>query len=590
MKSVISFFLVSPPKFFKPNSFMKRIKLQLILTALTTFVGFANRVQNSDFTPNANNYCIPKFSNNLDYIKDVTTTGGFTNLNNTNTGAGTNGSGYSDYTSKQLVMVKGTNVSFNVNLEGKDYLSIWIDKNNDGIFNEPDEKVFNSLIDDTSHSGSLNTNTLTEGTYRLRLIAHYSISEVTPCSDASFGEAEDYTIVVHGTQPCLPVTALNKSDATLTSIKISWTAGGTETSWNVEYGVKGFTKGTGTNIVVNNPFVVITDLTAKTYYDVYVQADYGNDNKSTWTGPFPLYLDYCKPQGLTTSNKYYTSKFYTTGAATNLNYSATSGVGYVDQTSLPFSVKAGIPFKWSISASTGENFYFYIWVDWDNNGVFDEPAIYKSPTGYEVAPKNISYTVNQPVGTYRMRVTTAYMGGYSVGPCGTNTHGNYVDFNLVVTCPTTTPIGETIQNFTAGQTIADLDVDGDDLVWYSDENLTTNLPTTTKLVHNATYYVRSENGNCKSSVLAIKVEKEANRSNFDVFGFSYYPNPVNDILYFSSNQPIENVIVSNMLGQQINVSVSSDNKNLDLSNLQSGNYFVKVTIEGVSKAIKVVKR
>jgi len=45
-----------------------------------------------------------------------------------------------------------------------------------------------------------------------------------------------------------------------------------------------------------------------------------------------------------------------------------------------------------------------------------------------------------------------------------------------------------------------------------------------------------------------------------------------------------------MLGQQINVSVSSDNKNLDLSNLQSGNYFVKVTIEGVAKMIKVVKQ
>jgi len=69
-----------------------------------------------------------------------------------------------------------------------------------------------------------------------------------------------------------------------------------------------------------------------------------------------------------------------------------------------------------------------------------------------------------------------------------------------------------------------------------------------------------------------------------------YPNPVNDILYFSSNQPIENIIVTNMLGQQINVFVSSDKTSLDLSNLASGNYFVKVTIEGVAKMIKVVKR
>jgi len=71
---------------------------------------------------------------------------------------------------------------------------------------------------------------------------------------------------------------------------------------------------------------------------------------------------------------------------------------------------------------------------------------------------------------------------------------------------------------------------------------------------------------------------------------SFYPNPVNDILHFSSNQLIENVIVSNMLGQQINVSVSSDKTNLDMSNLAQGNYFVKITIEGVVKTIKIIKK
>jgi len=71
---------------------------------------------------------------------------------------------------------------------------------------------------------------------------------------------------------------------------------------------------------------------------------------------------------------------------------------------------------------------------------------------------------------------------------------------------------------------------------------------------------------------------------------SFYPNPVNNMLHFSSNQPIENVTISNMLGQQINVSVSSDKTSLDLSNLQSGNYFVKVTIDGVAKTIKIIKK
>jgi|GEM_PF-317731 len=153
-----------------------------------------------------------------------------------------------------------------------------------------------------------------------------------------------------------------------------------------------------------------------------------------------------------------------------------------------------------------------------------------------------------------------------------------------------TPTGEENQTFTAGQTLADLVVNGDNLVWYSDATYSNTLSLSEPLVNGATYYVRSENGDCQSEALAITVEEQASRTNFDVFGFKYYPNPVNDILYFSANQPIENVTISNMLGQEIKVNLSSDKTSVDLSNLPSGNYLVKVTIEGVAKTIKVVKR
>jgi len=80
-----------------------------------------------------------------------------------------------------------------------------------------------------------------------------------------------------------------------------------------------------------------------------------------------------------------------------------------------------------------------------------------------------------------------------------------------------------------------------------------------------------------------------NKPIFSQSNIKIYPNPVNDMLYFSTNTAIENVVVSNMLGQQINANVSSDKTTLDMSNLPSGNYFVKVTIEGVSKTIKIIK-
>jgi len=128
------------------------------------------------------------------------------------------------------------------------------------------------------------------------------------------------------------------------------------------------------------------------------------------------------------------------------------------------------------------------------------------------------------------------------------------------------------------------------LVWSSSSTFSDTLSDSEPLVNGTTYYVRSENGNCQSDVLAITVTLTVNVSDFDLFGFTYYPNPVNDVLHFSSNATIENVLVNNILGQQVNVSVSSDNKNLDMSNLPSGNYLVKITIEGVAKTIKLVKK
>jgi len=152
------------------------------------------------------------------------------------------------------------------------------------------------------------------------------------------------------------------------------------------------------------------------------------------------------------------------------------------------------------------------------------------------------------------------------------------------------PTGDANQTFNAGQTLADLNVNGSNLIWYSDNTYSNTLSLSEPLVDGATYYVVSEVGNCRSEALVITVEEQASRSDFDWFGFKYYPNPTSDILTFISNTPIEKVTISTMLGQEVNVNLSSDKTSVDLSNLPNGNYLVKVTIEGASKTIKVVKQ
>jgi len=67
-------------------------------------------------------------------------------------------------------------------------------------------------------------------------------------------------------------------------------------------------------------------------------------------------------------------------------------------------------------------------------------------------------------------------------------------------------------------------------------------------------------------------------------GFTYFPNPVKDVLTLESPRTIDNIEVFNVLGQRI-VAVDSQNtiQNIDLSNIQAGAYFVKVSIGDQTK-------
>lgn len=73
--------------------------------------------------------------------------------------------------------------------------------------------------------------------------------------------------------------------------------------------------------------------------------------------------------------------------------------------------------------------------------------------------------------------------------------------------------------------------------------------------------------------------------------FTYYPNPVKNTLTLNAQNTIEQVAMYNMLGQELlRVAPNSVDSNLDMSNLQTGTYFVKVTIANVTETIRVIKQ
>ena len=74
---------------------------------------------------------------------------------------------------------------------------------------------------------------------------------------------------------------------------------------------------------------------------------------------------------------------------------------------------------------------------------------------------------------------------------------------------------------------------------------------------------------------------------FDSVNFSYYPNPVTDVLNLSFNQEISDIKVMNLLGQEVMTeSLNSNQGKIDMSGLSKGTYLVKVATANQSKTIK----
>lgn len=95
---------------------------------------------------------------------------------------------------------------------------------------------------------------------------------------------------------CPAPSNLVSTDTTGTTADFSWISGGSS-AWVVEYGVVGFTLGTGTLLSASsNTNFSVTGLTAGTYYDVYVR-DYcaSFSDTSTNIGPVRV-LTTCAPQ------------------------------------------------------------------------------------------------------------------------------------------------------------------------------------------------------------------------------------------------------------------------------------------------------
>lgn len=158
-----------------------------------------------------------------------------------------------------------------------------------------------------------------------------------------------------------------------------------------------------------------------------------------------------------------------------------------------------------------------------------------------------------------------------------------------------TPTGDIAQTFSEGATLADIVVTPANVSWYATEadalSGSNPLPLSTVLVDGVTYYAVNIDGNCLSDPLAVTVTITLNLNDFDIFNFSYYPNPTEGILNLNFNETISQVSVVNLLGQVVLIKQVNNNQSaIDLSGLPNGMYLVNVVTDSETKTIRIVKK
>ncbi|MBS1593073.1 MAG: IPT/TIG domain-containing protein [Bacteroidetes bacterium] len=150
-------------------------------------------------------YCVPSSTSTSTYISNFTITGGLTNFNNSSTY--TTG-GYANYTATTSASQYPSNtVSYSVTMAGGTAgIAIWVDWNQNGVFTDAGEAMYNSAAYQSSgtYTGTFTVPaTALYGSTRMRVLTDFNATSPSPCTiAANQGEGEDYTFTVATPPAC----------------------------------------------------------------------------------------------------------------------------------------------------------------------------------------------------------------------------------------------------------------------------------------------------------------------------------------------------------------------------------------------------
>ena len=489
---------------------------------------------------------------------------------------------------------------------------------------------------------------------------------------------------------CPTPTNVTTGTSTLNSTQISWN-GAADGSYEINWGIGTFAAGEGANSqTTTGTTYTIQGLNPSTNYRYFVRRVCGADGQSDWMGPYtfatqlapaqaPWIEDFATtsiPVGWTLStltvqetnarvpnldgafiagNLYgtYPSGTFTTLPITNIqsgfklsfNYLISDWDYYPAQpsaNSLSIAVKISTNdglsyttletitndgttegwqnFEYDVTSYVGETIKIQVtttrssgdfMIAFDNVSVLEPPCNAAAPTGaatqtlvsgqtladLEVTGTSITWysdaalTTVIPASTIAVNGTT-YYATQTIDSCESET-ALAITVTVEEPCNTAAPTGDSVQSLSQGQTLADLQVTGTNLKWYSDSALMNEIASTTVATTGTTYYVTQTIDSCEStSALAITVDVALDNNSLDIVDLKVYPNPTSDVLNIDYKTVITKVSIFDINGRQVgSYELNATTNSISVDALSSGTYLLKIQTEANETSIvKFVKK
>jgi hypothetical protein len=369
---------------------------------------------------------------------------------------------YSDYTTlvPAPVYMQGETVPFSISVGTcgglfSSGVAIFIDYNQNGFFEDVDERVFGTP--GTTNGPHTVTGSFTVpanallGTTRMRVmnVEGPAGTFISSCQSYGFGETEDYSFTVGIPVTCSSFPAADSASSTMTSVCPTDFFTLSLKNNITELGVTYQWQSSADSI----SWIDMAGAAAKTYSGSQVATSYYRCAVTCSSGPYTSYSNpvkvimnspvscYCIPPASTYPGSYmWITDVTTTGGISNfMSPSGSSPSCYSDFSTVQTASNMQLATTRMTFTSASYPFAYSVWIDFNDNGIFDvtEKVISNSnPSASISITDSFTLAVSANPGTHKMRVRGEYSyNGAPADPCNLLMYGETEDYSFTVIAP-----------------------------------------------------------------------------------------------------------------------------------------------------------